>query len=59
MSDREDVTIAPIAPKYLKAGRSTSSDDNPSYMGYRSFGVGSGQWWSGMGGRDGRVCVFI
>ena len=59
MSDREHVTIAPIAPKYLKAGESTSSDNNPSYMGYWSFGIGSGRWRSGTGDRDGRAYVFL
>ena len=47
--------IAQIAPTYLKAGGSTSRDDNPLYMGYRSFGVGSGKWQSSTGGGDGRV----
>ena len=62
MSDREHVTIAPIAPiapMYLKADGSTSSDNNPLYMGHRSFGVGSGRWRSSMGGGDGRAYLDI
>ena len=61
-SDREHVTIAPIAPTILKAGGSTSSEDNALYPGYRSYGTygvggvggGGGRWRSGTAG-DGRV----
>ena len=54
-SDREHVTIAPIVSMYLKAGGSMSSDDNPLYIVYGLFGVGSRRWRSSTGGGDGRV----
>lgn len=53
-SDREHVTIAPIAPTILKAGGSTSSEDNTPYMDYRTFGASGGRWRSGTAG-DGRI----